>query len=227
MRRDCPVRQTRIGYALTAAIRTARLHTGRMKGLHSGYHGWHDWYVDTLQPKLKDPSQPSTLFRFQLNDAASFGTLVEAHRWRDRRGDPGAGRPGGTLDDPPCHADPVFLRYVADVCRELGCVLIFDEIVTGFRHPHGSVQQATGVIPASGLSREGPCGGMPLSALVGRRDIMKTSLDAAYMPTFRGEVYSLAAAEAALQIHQRQDVPGNINDLGSRSKTPSTSSVAS
>jgi glutamate-1-semialdehyde 2,1-aminomutase len=198
----------------TAAIRTARLHTGRMKVLYSGYHGWHDWYVETLQPKLKDPSQPSTLFRFQLNDAASFGTLVEAHRGEIAAVILEPAAQAATLDDFPGDADPVFLRYVADVCRELGCVLIFDEIVTGFRYPHGSVQQATGVIPDLACLGKALGGGMPLSALVGRRDIMKTSLCAAYMPTFRGEVYSLAAAAAALQIHQRQDVPGRINDFG-------------
>jgi glutamate-1-semialdehyde aminotransferase len=55
---------------------------------------------------------------------------------------------------------------------------------------------------------------MPLSALVGRRDVMQRSLHVAYMPTFRGEVYSLAAAVAALTIHQRQDVPERINDIG-------------
>ena len=198
----------------TAAIRTARLHTGRRKVLYSGYHGWHDWFVETLQPKLKDPSQASTLFRFDLNDASSFGALVEAHRGEIAAVILEPAAQAATLDGPPCEADPAFLRYVADICREQGCVLIFDEIVTGFRHPSGSVQRATGVIPDLACFGKALGGGMPLSALVGRRDIMQTSLYAAYMPTFRGEVYSLAAAEAALTIHQRLDVPGTINAFG-------------
>jgi glutamate-1-semialdehyde 2,1-aminomutase len=198
----------------TAAIRIARLHTGRRKVLYSGYHGWHDWYAETLQPKLKDPSQPATLFRFDLNDASSFGALVEAHRGEIAAVILEPAAQAATLDGPTSDADPAFLRCVADVCREQGCVLIFDEIVTGFRYPHGSVQRATGVIPDLACLGKALGGGMPLSALVGRRDIMQTSQYAAYMPTFRGEVYSLAAAEAALQIHQRQDVPGKINDFG-------------
>jgi glutamate-1-semialdehyde 2,1-aminomutase len=202
----------------TAAIRTARLHTGRRKVLYSGYHGWHDWYAETLQPRLKDPSEPSSLFRFDLNDAASFGALVEAHRGEIAAVILEPAAQATSLDDPPCEADPVFLRHVADVCREQGCVLIFDEIVTGFRYPHGGVQQATGVIPDLACLGKALSGGMPLSALVGRRDIMQTSLYAAYMPTFRGEVYSLAAAVAALQIHQRQDVPGAIHALGTALK---------
>jgi glutamate-1-semialdehyde aminotransferase len=200
--------------ACTAAIRTARLHTGRSTVLYSGYHGWHDWYVETLQPQLHDPSAPSTLFEFQLNDASSFGALVEAH-WGEIAAvilEPAA--QATTLDGPPCDADPAFLQHVADVCREQGSVLIFDEIVTGFRHPAGSVQRATGVTPDLACLGKALSGGMPLSALVGRREIMQTAQYAAYMPTFRGEVYSLAAAVAALQIHQREDVPGAINQIG-------------
>jgi glutamate-1-semialdehyde aminotransferase len=202
----------------TAAIRTARLHTGRRKVLYSGYHGWHDWYAETLQPKLKDPFEPSALFRFDLNDASSFEALVEAHRGEIAAVILEPAAQAATLDGPTCDADPAFLRQVAEVCREQGGVLIFDEIVTGFRYPQGSVQRATGVIPDLTCLGKALSGGMPLSALVGRRDIMQTSLYAAYMPTFRGEVYSLAAAEAALHIHQRQDIPGRINEIGSALK---------
>lgn len=204
--------------ACTAAIRTARLHTGRRKVLYSGYHGWHDWFAETLQPKLKGPSEPSTLFRFDLNDASSFGALVEAHRGEIAAVILEPAAQAATLDSPPCEADPTFLRRVADACHEQGGVLIFDEIVTGFRYPHGSVQRATGVIPDLACFGKALSGGMPLSALVGRREIMQASLHAAYMPTFRGEVYSLAAAAAALRIHRREDIPAKIEDTGTALK---------
>jgi glutamate-1-semialdehyde aminotransferase len=123
-----------------------------------------------------------------------------------------------TLDGPTLEADPGFLRHVADVCEQQGCVLIFDEIVTGFRYPQRSVQQATGVVPDLACFGKALSGGMPLAALVGRRRVMETSLQAAYMPTFRGEVYSLAAAAAALQIHQREDVPAKVHAIGSALK---------
>ena len=198
----------------TAAIRTARLHTGRWKVLYSGYHGWHDWYVETLQPKLKAPSEPPGLFWFRLNDAASFGALVGAHRGEIAAVILEPAAQAISLDDPPAMADPAFLEHVARVCREEGCVLIFDEIITGFRYPHGSVQRATGVTPDLACFGKALSAGMPLSALVGRRDVMQASLYAAYMPTFRGEVYSLAAAAAALEIHRRQDVPEAIGAIG-------------
>ena len=198
----------------TVAIRIARLHTGRRKVLFSGYHGWHDWYAETLQPKLKLSAEPSTIFRFKLNDLSSFDALVTEHS-----GDIAAvilepAAQAGTLDGPTAEADPAFLRHLAQICHQERCILIFDEIVTGFRHLQGSVQQATGVIPDLACLGKALSAGMPLAALVGRREVMQTSLEAAYMPTFRGEVYSLAAAVAALQIYHRQNVARQIHDFG-------------
>jgi glutamate-1-semialdehyde aminotransferase len=198
----------------TAAIRIARLYTGRRKVLYSGYHGWHDWYAETLQPKLKVSSEPSTLFQFALNDFSSFRRLVQEHTGEIAAVMLEPAAQAATLDGPTCDADPAFLREVADVCHQQRCVLIFDEIVTGFRYPQGSVQQATGVIPDLACFGKALSAGMPLSALVGRREVMQTSLEAVYMPTFRGEVYSLAAAVAALQMYKSQDVAGKIYDFG-------------
>lgn len=200
--------------ACTVAIRTARLHTGRRTVLYSGYHGWHDWYAQTLQPQLGDTAAPAALFRFELGDTVGFRALADAHRGRIAAVILEPAAQAGSLDAPPTAADHAFLRVVADVCREQGAVLIFDEIVTGFRYAHGSVQRATGVIPDLTCLGKALSGGLPLSALVGRRDVMRASQHAAYMPTFRGEAYSLAAAVAALEIHRREDVPRAIQDTG-------------
>lgn len=198
----------------TTAIRIARLHTGRRKVLFSGYHGWHDWYAELLQPKLKVSSEPPTVFKFELNNLSSFSNLVNEHSGEIAAVILEPAAQAGTLDGPTSYADPVFLRHVAQVCKQEGCVLIFDEIITGFRYPQGSVQQSTGVIPDLACFGKALSAGMPLSALVGKREVMQSSLQAVYMPTFRGEVYSLAAAEAALKIYQSQDVAGKIHDFG-------------
>lgn len=202
----------------TVAVRTARLHTGRKKILFSGYHGWHDWYAETLQPGLRVSSGPPTLFRFELNDSSSFRALVKEHAGEIAGVIVEPAAQAASLDGPVFDADPAFLREVADTCRQEGIVLIFDEIVTGFRHPQGSVQQATGVIPDLACLGKALSAGMPLSALVGRREVMQTSVQAAYMPTFRGETYSLAAAVAALAIYRRRDVPEEIHAFGTSLK---------
>src|SRR5262249_54470295 len=98
-------------------------------------------------------------------------------------------------------------------------LLIFDEIITGFRYPGGSVQKATGVVPDLACFGKGLSAGMPLSALVGRRRIMKAFMHRVYYgPTFQSEVYSLAAAKEALTIYGEVDVPGHIWDHGNRLK---------
>lgn len=198
----------------TVAVRIARLYTGRRKILFSGYHGWHEWYAETFQPKLKVSAEPPTVFRFELNNLSSFLTLVKEHSGEIAAVMVEPAAQAGTLDGPTLEADPAFLHHVAQICQEEKCILIFDEIVTGFRYPHGSVQQATGVIPDLACFGKALSAGMPLSALVGRREVMQTSLEAAYMPTFRGEVYSLAAAVASLQIYRSRDIAGKIYDFG-------------
>jgi glutamate-1-semialdehyde 2,1-aminomutase len=98
-------------------------------------------------------------------------------------------------------------------------VLIFDEIMTGFRYAQGSVQKATGVIPDLACFGKALTSGMPLSALVGRREVMQNTLSRIfYHPTFKGEVYSFAGAVAALELYQTQDVPGQIHAYGTRLK---------
>jgi len=202
----------------TVAVRTARLHTGRKKILFSGYHGWHDWYAETLQPRLKMSSEQPALFRFGLNDLSFFNNLMKEHAGSIAGVILEPAAQAASLDGPVYDADPAFLREVADTCRQEGIVLIFDEIVTGFRHPQGSVQQATGVVPDLACLGKALSAGMPLSALVGRREVMQTSVQAAYMPTFRGETYSLAAAVAALTIYRSRDVPGEIHAFGTELK---------
>jgi len=95
--------------------------------------------------------------------------------------------------------------------------LIYDEIITGYRYPSGSVQRATGVIPDLTCLGKALSAGMPLSALVGRAHIFQRSLhNTHYGPTFRGEIYSFAAAKAAMQIYRDEPVAEYVWDYGTR-----------
>jgi glutamate-1-semialdehyde aminotransferase len=203
----------------TAAVRAARLFTGRRKVLFSGYHGWQDWYAETVAPELAAPGAAAAVFRFRLNDLDGFCRLVQAH----------AGEVGGVIlepaaqvegvDGPVRDVDPAFLANVAAVCRDRGIVLIFDEILTGFRYRQGSVQQATGVVPDLTCLGKALTSGWPLSALLGRRDLLERTLGRLfYHPTFKGEAYSFAAALGALEVYAQQDVPGHVHAFGTRLK---------
>ena len=192
--------------ACTAAVRAARLHTGRRKILYSGYHGWNDWFVAEGKPEL---------YRFGANDLAGWARLFAEHAGQVAAVmiEPGAQAVG--VHGPIVDADVAFLRRAQRLCSENGAVLIFDEIITGFRYRAGSVQHAPGVVPDATCLGKAPSGGRELSALLGSKAILGTTLSRAhYYPTFRGEVYSLAAAKAALRVYGQTDVPGEVERIG-------------
>lgn len=203
--------------ACTVAVRVARLHTGRRKILYSGYHGWHDWYMQHAQPGLAAPGAPPELFRFPPNDLRSVEQLMADHHGEVAAVMIEPGAQAVSVDGPILDADAEFLAAVRRLCDRHGIVLIFDEVITGFRYAQGSVQQATGVVPDLTCWGKALSGGMALSALTGKKAIMAGALSsAAYYPTFRGEMYSLAAAKAALTIYGRDDVPAAVDRIGRR-----------
>lgn len=197
--------------ACTAAVRAARLATGRRVILFSGYHGWQEPFAPVFEPALSDPPHPADAFRFPAQDFQAFSRLVAEHDGKIAGVmlEPAAQIEG--VDGPVRDADTPFLRRVAETCRRQGAVLIFDEIMTGFRHRKGSVQKATGVIPDLACFGKALTSGMPLSVLLGRRAVMGTTLSRLfYHPTFKGDAYSFAAAAAALNIYREDDVPARI-----------------
>jgi glutamate-1-semialdehyde aminotransferase len=203
----------------TAAVRLARAHTGRPMILSCGYHGWQDWYVERLGfegtgvPAREHP----LIVPFVPHDLAQVGRLLDTHRGRVAAI---MLEPAGVLesiDGPIKDADPAFLAELGALARREGALLIFDEIMTGFRYRGGSVQQATGVVPDLTCLGKAMSGGMPLSALVGRREVFDSSIGRIhYEPTFKGETYSFAAAREALRIYREQDIPARVWAFGER-----------
>jgi glutamate-1-semialdehyde aminotransferase len=102
-------------------------------------------------------------------------------------------------------------------CTKHGIVLIFDEIITGFRYELGGAQELYGVTPDLATFGKAMANGMPISALVGRRDIMKRMEppdNIFYSGTFFGETLSIAAAIATIKKLEELDVPGHLVRTG-------------
>jgi glutamate-1-semialdehyde 2,1-aminomutase len=203
----------------TAAARLARVCTGKNTILFCGYHGWQDWWIEQLgfaATGIPD-RQKLLIHRFAFNQLDDFQRLLKQHA-----GDLAAvmlepAAPAEGIQGPVEDVDRTFLREVAALTRQHGALLVFDEIITGFRYPGGSVQKATGVIPDLACFGKALAAGMPLSALVGRRDLFERGMARIqYGPTFKGEVYSFAAALAALQIYREQDVAGHVWRFGTQ-----------
>ena len=175
----------------TAAVRLARAVTGREHVLACGYHGWHDWYVATTSRHLGVPKAVRELSgTFAYNDLASLDEALAA-----QGGDTAAVilEPSGA--EVP---DAGFLEGVAERTRAAGAVLVFDEIITGFRLALGGAQERYGVRADIACFGKALGNGMPVSAIAGRADYMDKLDEVFFSGTHGGEALSLAAARATL-----------------------------
>jgi len=177
--------------ATTAAIRAARAYTGRDKVAICGYHGWHDWYIITTERNRGVPKVMKQLsFVFQYNDIESLKELFDTY----------SDEFAAVIMEPVGVTLPQgdFLKDVKKVTHENGAVLIFDEIITGFRFALGGAQEYFRVTPDLATFGKAMANGMPISALVGKKEIMNVFNETFFSFTFGGECLSLAAALATI-----------------------------
>ena len=107
-----------------------------------------------------------------------------------------------------------FLSRVKQITHENGAILVFDETITGFRFSKGGAQEYFNVTPDLSTFGKGLANGYPLSAVVGRNDIMQKMEDVFFSGTFGGETLSLAAANAVLDKITQVDVLTDIENKG-------------
>lgn len=191
--------------ATLLALRVARSATGRPRivRIDGHFHGWHDevmaGYVDPVTAGL-DPTAIDGLDLVPPDDLA----IVADHL--DGQVAAVILEPGGGSSSALNH-DVRYLRGLRDIAREAGCLLIFDEVITGFREAPGGVQEASGVESDLAVLGKIVCGGLPGGALVGRTDIMAvfggalspTASKVAHTGTFNGNPLSAAAGIATLR----------------------------
>jgi glutamate-1-semialdehyde 2,1-aminomutase len=114
-------------------------------------------------------------------------------------------------------ADPGFLEFLREVSTKHGALLIFDEVITGFRLALGGAQERFGVTPDLATYAKAVGAGAPLSVLAGRREFMNAIAtgDVMHAGTLNGNPVSLAAAKAALEELSK---PGTYETLRSRAE---------
>src|SRR2546428_5071730 len=99
-----------------------------------------------------------------------------------------------------------FLQQVRELTKSEGALLVFDEIVTGFRFGLGGAQEYFGVTPDLACFGKGMANGLPISAIVGRADVMKLFEEVFFSFTFGGEALSLAASVATIREMRENNV---------------------
>jgi glutamate-1-semialdehyde 2,1-aminomutase/spore coat polysaccharide biosynthesis protein SpsF len=183
--------------ATDGAVRLARAVTGRNTILACGYHGWHDWYVVQTTRSDGVPAVLAEYIRmFPFNDLDAVRSLLDAHS-----GDVAAVILELGFDEP----HPGYLQELRRMTHEAGALLIFDEIVTGFRLALGGGQEHYGVTPDVTCLGKAMANGLPLAAVVGSRQLMEGFERVFFSGTFGGETLSLAAAKVT--IAEIRDAP--------------------
>lgn len=194
--------------ATSAAIRIARAATGKDLVAVCGYHGWQDWYIGSTTRNLGVPRAVQELtHKFNYNDLSSLEELVEKYR----------GQFAALIMEPMNvqYPDAGFLEGVREITEREGIVLIFDETITGFRLARGGAQQLLGVTPDMATFGKGLANGFPISAVVGKRSLMRYMEDIFFSGTFGGETLSIAAACAVIDKLRNEPVLETISRRGS------------
>ena len=190
--------------ATGAAVRLARAVTGRPYILRWGMNGWHDWCAPVEDGIL--PSTSRHTLHLRPDDLDHAEALFARH------GDDIACTVLMPYDvDPPT---PGYLRGVRDLCRRHGALFVLDEIRTGFRIAPGGAQEHFGIEADLVAYGKALGNGYPISALAGRREVMKHILKVGVTVTYIRAPDAMAAAIATLDELRRLDGPRRIEDLG-------------
>lgn len=209
------------------AVRLARTFTKRMKiaKFEGCWHGSYDPLHIAMRPPFDKPpsggisvaSQQDTVV-FPYNDLRGFQERVGNERLACVILEPVLGA-GGMIP-----AEKKFLKGLRDYCDDTGALLIFDEVITGFRLGLSGAQGYYGVIPDISVLGKIIGGGLPIGAVCGKRHIMQrmdhtkySGLDYAYHGgTFSGNVLSLTAGLATIEVLESQPVYNHVDKLGNK-----------
>jgi glutamate-1-semialdehyde 2,1-aminomutase len=211
------------------AIRLARAVTQRelILKFQGCYHGSHDYVLRNgwsraEQIGKRDPQSAGMLpAAVDSTIVCRFNDLADVEQTIARHGD----RLAAVIVEPVAHngpgilPKPGFLRGLRELCDQCGSLLIFDEILTGFRHHIGGFQAICGVMPDLTALGKAVANGYPFAALGGRRQYMerftttKTG-DVVWAGTYNGNAIGVVAAVATIAVLEDGAVYRHLHDLG-------------
>ena len=195
--------------ATSGAVRAARAYTGRDVIACCGYHGWQDWYVGTT---TRDGGVPESVkdmtITFEYNNIDSLKDIFDKY----------PNKVAAVIMEPIGLELPNnnFLEQVKNLTKKEDAVLIYDEVVTGFRLSLGGAQDYFGVTPDLTCVGKAMGNGYPISAIAGNKDIMSVFDEIFFSFTFGGEAVSLAAAKATIKEMENKPVIDHLWQNGQR-----------
>ena len=196
------------GEANAIAIRIARAASGKDNVAFCGYHGWHDWYLATninrkdnlnnhLLKNLPTKGVPKNLansvFPFKFNDYAELEKIVDKKNI-------GVICMEVVRNEMPKNS---FLSKVRKLANKKGIILIFDECTSGFRKNFGGLHKIYKVYPDIALFGKALGNGYAITAVVGKKNVMKNARNSFISSTFWTERIGPVAALASLKEMKR------------------------
>jgi glutamate-1-semialdehyde 2,1-aminomutase len=191
--------------AMAAAVRLARVATGRDCILGCGYHGWLDW----CQAAGGVPHSTRSLY-----DELPFNDVAQAREMIRATGD----RLAAVVFEPVVvrEPDPEWLAVLREETARCGALLVVDEIKTVCRLAIGGASERYHIQPDLVVLGKALANGFPLAAVGGRKKVMAGVAHTWISSTLATELVSLAAANATLELMVSQRVPEHLRRVGGR-----------
>jgi glutamate-1-semialdehyde 2,1-aminomutase len=211
------------GEAMAMAVRIARAHTGRDKIAFCGYHGWSDWYLAAnlgedealdahLLPGLEPRGVPrglqGTALPFHYNQIEELKSIVKKNR----------GSLAAIVMEPQRGNEPAsgFLQEIRNIASEIGAVLVFDEITTGFRMTAGGIHLLLNVNPDVAVFAKAMANGYAMSAVIGTEEVMQAAQSTFISSTNWTERIGPVAALATIRKFRRLKVEDHLISVGNQ-----------
>ena len=214
------------GEANAIAVRIARAASGKDKIAICGYHGWHDWYLsanlnnndsngvlkDHLLPGLSTEGVPknlkNTVYPFKFNNFKKLEKICSEQKI-------GVIKMEIFRNIPP---ENNFLKKVRNLATKKGIVLIFDECTSGFRESFGGLHLKYNIKPDMCILGKALGNGYPITAVMGKRNIMENAQTSFISSTFWTERSGYVAALKTLEIMEKIKSWKIISDQGKKIK---------
>ncbi|MEC7143921.1 MAG: aminotransferase class III-fold pyridoxal phosphate-dependent enzyme [Pseudomonadota bacterium] len=214
------------GEAVNIAVRISRAYTKRDIVMFSGYHGWNDWYISSnlsdnknldgqLMPGLKPNGIPrglkGTSIPFEANDITSLNDKIKGKEKKIAAIviEPARGE----------EAKPKYLEKLKDRAKEIGAILIFDEITSGFRMCAGGIHKKYRVYPDLAVFAKSMGNGYAISAITGSEKVMESAQSTFISSTNWTDRIGPAAALATIKKYKKNKVNQKIIASGKKVKT--------
>lgn len=213
------------GEGMSVAVRIARAHTRRDLVLFSGYHGWSDWYLAAnladdagldgqLMPGLEPNGVPRGLAGTAMPfDANNIESLKEKVKGKENQIAAIAIEPARGEDAP-----EGYLEQLKEYAAEIGAVLIFDEITSGFRMCAGGIHRKYGVSPDMAVIAKSCANGYAMCAVMGTEDVMQAAQTTFISSTNWTDRVGPAAALATIKKYLREHAEDHLILTGNKVK---------